>query len=138
MQILSVFAVIGLVQAGQTFTNNGFTYTITMRDNGIEVPNKYGPSLSRSNSSSLSKSSIKHGKRDGGYVTNNWCGIIDCVAPSGSWANVQRGWFVPKISLRDGQPITDRPSISQWVGIEGGGCGVRILQGGTISQVCCI
>lgn len=100
MHILSALALIGHVQAGQTFTNDGFTYTIIMRDNDVEVRIQYGPSLHRRNSLSLPKGSVKRGKREDGYVTNSWCGIIDCATPSGSWANVQGGWFVLKILSR--------------------------------------
>ncbi|KUL82435.1 hypothetical protein ZTR_11201 [Talaromyces verruculosus] len=55
--------------------------------------------------------------------------------PSGYWTNGEGIWNVLHISLRSGQTNTNQPSIAQWVGIDGDGCGTGLIRGGTVSEI---
>ena len=133
MKFFSTLLLAGAAQASVSYTSNGVTYTITKTKDGVEVPGKEGPTLDMTSKAPIkteSKEKIKAGQE-----SSNWCGMVDTSAPSGTWTNIYGFWTVPQISLRSGQSDSDEPSIAQWVGIDGDGCGSGLIQGGTVSQV---
>ncbi|KAJ3499280.1 hypothetical protein NLG97_g445 [Lecanicillium saksenae] len=136
MKFLFALTLLGTAQAVLTETKNGVTYTVTYTKNGIKLPVVPGPKFSfssRDRKSAGSRRLSKTLKRD--QTSNNWCGVANTNAPGGTWSSVSGGWSVPQISLRSGQSPYDQPSIAQWVGIDGDGCGTGLIQGGTLSQL---
>jgi hypothetical protein len=122
------------------FSLDGVEVTITRISNGKEVPVELGPDLGRSSQrSSSTKRSVN--RRTVIEFSENWCGMSNVDAPSGTtWTNVFGTWVVPEISLRDGQTPSETPELTQWVGIDGdtlsGDKCTGIIQGGTASAVC--
>lgn len=127
MKTVSALLFAGLAQAALQVTSNGVTYIVTHTKNGVELPVVPGPKLDFS-----SRSRQRIGKR---ATSTNWCGVANTNSPGGNWTNIVGAWTVPQISLRQGQSAGDQPSIAQWVGIDGDGCGTGLIQGGTLSQV---
>lgn len=117
----------GLAQAALEVTSNGVTYTVTYTKYGVELPVVPGPKFDFGSRGRLS------GKKR--QTSNNWCGVANTNSPGGNWTNIVGAWSVPQISLRQGQSASDQPSIAQWVGIDGDGCGTGLIQGGSLSQV---
>lgn len=123
----------GVAHAATSFSSHGVTYTVTRTKHGVELPVAMGPKLGVSSKGPIK--SLSKGKRQSGQESTNWCGMVDTTAPSGTWVNIVGAWTVPQISLRGGQSYSDEPSLAQWVGIDGDGCGTGLIQGGTLSEV---
>lgn len=107
-----------------------------MTQHGSELPIELGtrPDLSTSGSVKIG-SPGKNRRSNVQSSSSNWCGMSNVNPPSGHWTNVESVWNVPQISLRSGQTNANQPSIAQWVGIDGDGCGTGLIQGGTVSEV---
>lgn len=131
------FLAAGLARAVIRYTSgNGVNYEITMTQHGSELPVELSSRPALSTSESLKIDSPGKSRRNNVQSTANWCGMSNVNPPSGYWTNIESVWTVPQISLRSGQTNANQPSIAQWVGIDGDGCGTGLIQGGTVSQVC--
>lgn len=138
MKLLAVcFLAVGLSQAVTHYTSeNGVDYTIKMTQYGSELPIELGARPNLTTRGSMKIDSADKTRRNNVQSTSNWCGMSNVNPPSGYWTNVESAWNVPQISLRSSQNNADQPSIAQWVGIDGDGCGTGLIQGGTVSEVC--
>ena len=131
------FLTAGLAQAVIHYTSeNGVNYEIKMTQHGSELSIELGSRHDLSTSGSVKIDSPGKIRRNNVQSSSsNWCGMANVTPPSGYWTNVEGVWNVPQISLRSGQTNANQPSIAQWVGIDGDGCGTGLIQGGTVSEV---